>query len=305
MAEKKNISSVRQRIQDGEFSQSAEISTSYLDEDLLIIDNIKVLANPDPVRLKMNMLACCLQGYAAALLNGQRIEVSKGEIFACPPETTVDFIEVSDDFACTALCITNHGIQNILRSHIGLWNQAMYVNHLRVIKMSELDSKFYDKLTALLRLCLDTADMELASWNPFRRELMETLLKSGLLVVCNVFRQSARQENSSSSSDALFNRFLDILQHLEAKHQPVDFFARQLCITPKYLTIICKRHSGKTAIEWITEYTLSDITYYLRSTRLSVKEIALKLGFNNTSFFGKYVKEHFHMSPMKYREQMK
>ena len=38
---------IKQRIEQGEFAQSAEISASYLDEDILIIDNIKVLANPD------------------------------------------------------------------------------------------------------------------------------------------------------------------------------------------------------------------------------------------------------------------
>ena len=37
---------VRQRIEEGEFAQSAEISASYLDEDILIIDNLKVLQNP-------------------------------------------------------------------------------------------------------------------------------------------------------------------------------------------------------------------------------------------------------------------
>lgn len=42
---------VKQRIEEGEFAQSAEISASYLDEDILIIDNVKVLQNPDPMRL--------------------------------------------------------------------------------------------------------------------------------------------------------------------------------------------------------------------------------------------------------------
>ena len=31
---------IKQRIEQGEFAQSAEISASYLDEDILIIDNI-------------------------------------------------------------------------------------------------------------------------------------------------------------------------------------------------------------------------------------------------------------------------
>ena len=96
-----------------------------------------------------------------------------------------------------------------------------------------------------------------------------------------------------------------MLQQNEVKHKPVDFFAQQLCITPKYLSIVCKRHSNKTAIEWITEYTLSDITYYLRSTNKSIKEISGILGFSNTSFFGKYVREHFKMSPLKYRMSLR
>ena len=47
----------KQRFEEGEFAQSAELSTRYLDENILIFDNIRVLANPDPVRLQMNMIA--------------------------------------------------------------------------------------------------------------------------------------------------------------------------------------------------------------------------------------------------------
>ena len=37
----------KQRFEEGEFAQSAELSTRYLDENILIFDNIRVLANPD------------------------------------------------------------------------------------------------------------------------------------------------------------------------------------------------------------------------------------------------------------------
>lgn len=105
---------------------------------------------------------------------------------------------------------------------------------------------------------------------------------------------------SSQPSD-IFTKFLDMLQNAEAKHHTVEYFASQLCITPKYLTLVCKQKSGKTALEWITEYTLSDIKYYLKSTSLSMKEIADRTGFPNTSFFGTYVRRHFGMTPMQYR----
>ena len=79
---------VRQRIEEGEFAQSAEISASYLDEDILIIDNVKVLQNPDPMRFQMNMIASCQRGSLRAELNGREIVVEKGDLFISPPNST-------------------------------------------------------------------------------------------------------------------------------------------------------------------------------------------------------------------------
>lgn len=296
---------VRQRIAEGEFAQSAEISASYLDEDILIIDNLKVLQNPDPVRLQMNMIASCLRGSLKVDLNGREVLVEKGDIFISPPNSMLDIIEVSADFLCTAMCVSNHGMLNILQSNISVWNRAVYISKLSVLKMNETDQIFYAKFTDLVRLCLDPTFSDRSSWKPYRREIVETLLKSALLAVSNLLLEGLPKDESISSTSDLFDKFLKMLQQSEVKHQPVEYFAQQLCITPKYLSIISKRHSGKTAIEWITEYTLADITYYLRSTTKSIKEISGILGFSNTSFFGKYVREHLHMSPLKYRESLR
>lgn len=88
---------VRQRIEEGEFAQSAEISASYLDEDILIIDNVKVLQNPDPMRFQMNMIASCQRGSLKAELNGREFTVEKGDIFISPPNSILDIKEVSGD----------------------------------------------------------------------------------------------------------------------------------------------------------------------------------------------------------------
>ena len=180
---KQELKDFKQRVEEGEFAQSAEISASYLDEDILIIDNVKVLQNPDPVRLQMNMIASCLRGSLKVEYNGNILLVEKGDIFICPPNSTLDIVEVSGDFACTAMCVSNHGMLNILRSHISVWNRAMYVSKVSVLKMNELDMVFYAKFTDLVRLCLDPSFSERTSWKPYRREIVETLLKSALLAV--------------------------------------------------------------------------------------------------------------------------
>ena len=81
----------------------------------------------------------------------------------------------------------------------------------------------------------------------------------------------------------------------------MEAYASELCISPKYLTVVCKRNSGKTANEWITEQVLEDIRYCLKQTDLNIKQICARLGFPNSSFFGKYVKDHFGMTPMQFR----
>ena len=90
---------------------------------------------------------------------------------------------------------------------------------------------------------------------------------------------------------------------VDAKHRTVEYYVTRLNISSKYLTVICKKNSGKTANQWIQEYTLSAITHYLRTTEKSIKEISFLLGFLNTSFFGKYVKDHLGFSPLEYRRQ--
>jgi AraC-like DNA-binding protein len=82
----------------------------------------------------------------------------------------------------------------------------------------------------------------------------------------------------------------------------VEWYANELCISPKYLSALCKKNSGKTANEWITEHVLEDIRYYLKQTDYSIKQICDLLGFPNPSFFGRYVKDHFGQTPAYFRQ---
>lgn len=105
-----------------------------------------------------------------------------------------------------------------------------------------------------------------------------------------------------SSSDALYEKFMDLLFLHYGKKRQVAFYASNLCVTSKYLCSVIKKVSGKTPIEWINERTVNEIEYRLCHTQASIKEIAYELDFPNTSFFGKFFKVHKGMSPKHYRE---
>ena len=63
-----------------------------------------------------------------------------------------------------------------------------------------------------------------------------------------------------------------------------------------------KQVSRRTPNEWIDHYVTSEIRVMLKSTTMSIKEIAQTMHFPNQSFLGKYFKEHVGMSPSKYRK---
>ena len=87
----------------------------------------------------------------------------------------------------------------------------------------------------------------------------------------------------------------------DVKRRPITYYAGKLAITPKYLTMLCLKFSNKTASDWIVQYTIEDIRFYLRNSNLSIKEISAKLGFANMSHFGSYVRKNLGASPSDFR----
>ena len=71
----------------------------------------------------------------------------------------------------------------------------------------------------------------------------------------------------------------------------------------KHLSTVVKEISGKTAGEWIDSLVVLEAKALLKSSELSIQEIADELHFANQSFFGKYFKHHTGMSPKEYRRQ--
>lgn len=112
---------------------------------------------------------------------------------------------------------------------------------------------------------------------------------------------SADIQPNFSSGGQIFSRFLNMVAAESPYRHNVIYYADKLCITPKYLSAICKSQAKKTASEIIDDMVTNYIKQMLRFSTKSIKEIANDTGFNNLSFFGKYVRRKLGMSPREYR----
>ena len=101
--------------------------------------------------------------------------------------------------------------------------------------------------------------------------------------------------------EELFEKFMREVSACYKMERSVIFYANKLCLTPKHLSGVVKEVSGKTAGEWIDNFVILEARALLKSSEMSVQEIAEYLHFANQSFFGKYFKHYVGMSPKEYR----
>ena len=264
-------------------AEKEEVRIGYSDNDIVVVDSIQ----------RFN-------GKIQARMNDMQLSLSKNQVAIVPQNVLVTDIMISPDFDMKAVFLTNSILQSLLRDKMMLWNDMMYVYHHHVFTLDDDDIDNYSQFYDMLRVAV-----ERSSKKPFREEVVQSLLKVALLALCGEMKLLLPDEyldDDARLSNTHFQRFLEVLHNSEVKYRPVEYYASELCISPKHLTSICKKISGKTASEWIREQVLEDIRYYLKKTDLSIKQVCNRVGFSNTSFFGKYVKEHLGMTPVAFRK---
>lgn len=130
-----------------------------------------------------------------------------------------------------------------------------------------------------------------------------TIYKVGDIMYHYLAEHPEGQNNSHNRAEKYFKQFTHLLGEHFREERSVGFYARQLCITPKYLTTLIKRISGQSVSEWIDNYVILEAKTLLKYSTMSIQEIAYYLNFPNQSFFGSYFKRNTGMSPSQYKAQ--
>lgn len=130
-----------------------------------------------------------------------------------------------------------------------------------------------------------------------------TIYKVGDIMYHYLAEHPEGQNNSHNRAEEYFKQFTHLLGEHFREERSVGFYARQLCITPKYLTTLIKRISGQSVSEWIDNYVILEAKTLLKYSTMSIQEIAYYLNFPNQSFFGSYFKRNTGMSSSQYKAQ--
>ena len=264
----------------------------YYDGDIAIFDNIKDMTNIGPLYTKMNIVILCNNGNIQFDINDRTLTLHQGELMICTPNIMLDNYIVSFNFECKILCLSTSVINALLREKIEQLNNYIYSRKTNVLQLPYEDKEQFLYYYGLIKYKMEHKK------RTNQHLIMHSIIRAMLLDVCCLFDDYISDDHVRvSHMNVLFRKFLNMLSNSPIKRIPVEKYASSLSITPKYLSYICSVCSDKTPSEWIGQYMQEDIRYNLCYTDLSIKEISIKLGFNNISHFGTYVRKHFGISP--------
>lgn len=278
-------------------SELTQLATYHDDRIALVHDIVEI--SHVPIRMKVYASIVCLQGTATINLNNQLYDIHPNDMLICHPDIMLQHSTVSSDFKFKGIIMSPDYMKQLSVITAGNWDIKFFLEQRPVLPLTAEETKLFSQYYELLMSKLTGKPCH------HQRQLVNALLLAFMYEFHDSLERFVRLDpRPFSATEKLFKEFMDMLMSAYPKPRSVNYYASRLCVTPKYLSAVCKKISQRTASEMINQYVVKDIVYLLHDPTVSIKEISNEMNFPNLSFFGKYVKKHLSCSPKHYREKI-
>ena len=270
---------------------------SGIDNELLLFDDIGDVPIPNrPRHMRCLLVGLCLSGRAEYSVDTKRHVITPSDVIIISQGQVTDNYSKSDDFKGIAIMMSEDFFHEIIKGVHDLAALFIFSRIHPVCHVSDADVKALVGYFNLIRTKVEETG------HHFRRDVVQSLLTAMIYDLSNtIYNVLHEGDKRSTRAESIFTRFIDMLEANFRTERRVGWYAKQQCITPKYLSEAVKLASHRTPNEWIDDYVTLEIRVLLKNTTYSIKEIANELHFPNQSFLGKYFKERVGMSPSAYR----
>lgn len=230
----------------------------------------------------------CRNGSLRLRLNYHELTLTGSCILIALPGMIVDTREVSPDFRATTMLLTER-----FTDSLNLGNSYRTLLSIQRQPVAQLDEEM---VAAMLNFIGMVRGLLRVPSHPNVDRVLHLLFEAWFFGF-GPYLHSTESQRVATAAEQHTEEFLRLVEQHFHQHHALDWYAQQLNITPKRLSICVKETSGRTPSEWIYRHRLLAANSLLRGQRLSVKEVAVRLGFPNQSAFGTWFKRLTGRSP--------
>lgn len=269
---------------------------SYIDNDLVLFSRFEdVPIASEPRKVNCLFVAMCLEGSAQYTVDTKEHMVRKNDVIVVNDGQVISDYMLSRDCKGIAIVASNDFFAEIIKEVYEMSQVFLFAYSNPVFNLKPEKAETFKGYFNIIRQKVD--DLE----HRFRRELTISLLKAMVYDIGNEIYQKQTNSPKRTRAEVIFQDFIALVKENFRHERRVSWYGEQLCITPKYLSETVKQVSRRTPNDWIDHFVTLEIRVLLKSSAMSIKEIAQTLNFPNQSFLGKFFKEHVGISPSKYR----
>lgn len=248
-------------------------------------------------------LFLCQGGELDIVLEDKTYHIHQGDIYISPLLMSIQIKHRSKDLKGIMITVDiDYILTNRKKTFDPTWSFCIYENPC--LSLSKEQYMYIDQLIDALRRRIAT--MSTAATNTQQKIINRELVTAMGEVLCYeilsiYFARYPQQPQHKDRKNHVLQNFMVSLYQNHRMEREVTYYAQEQYLTPRYFSAIIKEKSGISALQWIIRMVIADAKQMLRSSDLSIKEIASELNFSTQSFFGKYFKQYVGISPTEYR----
>jgi len=267
-------------------------------------DFFYILAGPDrryhnePYRTETFAIALLEKGTVKLQAGLNKQIVNAPALISVGPSVIRNFKKTDDESQLQILFFTKEYLLE-QQTNVFFLNQYDFFedNRKHVIL---LDSKQNEKFAQLFALISDVVN--------HKHKHESAIVRSYIFILMNEIEALHDEEKITDLKkdyiNSLFFQFKALLEKEYLKNRSVSFYAAQLHTTPKYLSSLVKKQTGRTAGGIINEAIILEAKVLLQNYLFSIGQISDHLNFSDQSVFGKFFKINTGMSPNEYRRSL-
>ncbi len=273
----------------------------YVDENIVILNEVDSnIDNEEEFRLDCLLMMFCIEGEALININGKTFTLQTDHCAILLPNTFIRRAAKPEHCNVRIIAISAGFLKGITTLNKEAWNIGFYLYHNPIFPINrETTYKFYLYKELVLASISEQP-------RPFLKEEKKHLFSA---ILCEMLSRLYKDlpttgrniEFRKDRSVYIFRKFIELVTADDGTHRSVSYYAEKLCYSPKHISTVVKKISGKAPLTIINEHAMERIKYELKHSDKSMKEIADMFEFSNPSFFGKFVKQHLGISPQQYR----
>lgn len=259
-----------------------------------------------PIRFDGLMFVLVLKGKLEAEINLQKVVIEPNSVLSLGPDRIISSKQTDfSDFEAYFLFMSPQFLRDI-NIDMNIVNSAGRFAAIRddrnpVLSLTVEESELLQKYLELLH-DNTTQNVDELYIKSISRNIIASILYQIMQFVSTRTPQPIEEERPRTRRANYVQEFMRLVHTHYRQERSIGFYADKLFISPKYLSLIIKEMTGRSAAEWIDECVILEAKNLLRYSGKNIQQVAYELNFTNQSSFGKYFKHLTGMSPSQFQK---